>query len=106
MKKLLFAALLFLNVLAARAGEPTLDQQAANFARQAAGRLELNEDQIIAVRKLKLAALQAMQENNPAVSRIQLEEELNQKVAELLNRRQKALLNNQANLLEFIATGN
>ena len=104
MKKLLFAAFLFLNVLAARAGEP-LDQQAASFARQAANRLELNEGQLIAVRKLKLAALQAMQENNPAVSRILLEEDLNQKVAELLSRRQKALLNNQANLSEFIAAG-
>ena len=105
MKTLLFAAFLFLNVLAARAGEPTLNQQAAYFARQAGSRLELNESQIIAVRKLKLEALQALQENKPAVSGIQLDEELNQKVAELLTPRQRALLSSRTNLAEFIAAG-
>jgi hypothetical protein len=105
MKKLFFAAFLFLNVLAAHAGEPTLDQQAATFARQAGNRLELNESQIIAVRKLRLASLQALQEINPLVSRIQLEEEFSQKVAELLSPRQKALLSNHASLAEFIASG-
>lgn len=105
MKKLLLSAFLFMNLFAAQATELTPEQQAAGFARLAGKRLELNEVQIIEVRKLKLATLLAEQANNPAVNKIELEEAFNQQVTALLTPRQKALLNNQSALSEFISAG-
>jgi predicted Holliday junction resolvase-like endonuclease len=91
-KLLLIVAILISNIFMVQAADQTLNQQADKYARQMATKLELNEQQFIAVRNLRLAELQALNGTTSTEKITALDEELYEKMKDILNGRQFALL--------------